>query len=199
MGSLRICWLSVEWLQWFEKRQSTFGHQPSAISHRPSAIRHRNYLAKSEHPLYVYMHITGTHAHTHTQTERHHARYTVFHWSIFLSARPFNIVGPNELIKAFIQRSWYLHIDGLVQERRNSIANALELRLSCTNPSIYNYNPKGDCFHSKGVYSPLNIVTLVTFNTSSDERAIVLITRTPLTAWINYNPSMDKYTQLHPL
>ena len=26
--------------------------------------------------------------------------------------------------------------DGLVQERRNSIANALELRLSCTNPSI---------------------------------------------------------------
>ena len=27
-------------------------------------------------------------------------------------------------------------IDGLVQERSNSIANALELRLSCTNPSI---------------------------------------------------------------
>ena len=30
---------------------------------------------------------------------------------------------------------WY--IDGLVQEGRNSIANAPELRLSCTNPSIY--------------------------------------------------------------
>ena len=28
------------------------------------------------------------------------------------------------------------HIDGLVQERRNSTANALELRLSCTNTSI---------------------------------------------------------------
>ena len=27
------------------------------------------------------------------------------------------------------------YIDGLVQERRNSIADALELRLSCTNPS----------------------------------------------------------------
>ena len=26
-------------------------------------------------------------------------------------------------------------INGLVQERRNSIADALELRLSCTNPS----------------------------------------------------------------
>ena len=28
------------------------------------------------------------------------------------------------------------NIDGLVQERRNSIANALELRLCCSNPSI---------------------------------------------------------------
>ena len=28
------------------------------------------------------------------------------------------------------------HIDDLVQERRNSIANAMELRLSCTNPLI---------------------------------------------------------------
>ena len=30
----------------------------------------------------------------------------------------------------------YIYIDGLVQERRNSIANALELRISCSNPSI---------------------------------------------------------------
>ena len=29
------------------------------------------------------------------------------------------------------------YIDGLMQERDNSIANALELRLSCTNPSVY--------------------------------------------------------------
>ena len=29
------------------------------------------------------------------------------------------------------------HIDGLVQERGKSIANALELHLSCTKPSIY--------------------------------------------------------------
>ena len=33
------------------------------------------------------------------------------------------------------QCSW-LYIDGLVQERRNSIANSLELRLSCTDLSI---------------------------------------------------------------
>ena len=29
------------------------------------------------------------------------------------------------------------NIDGLVQKRRNSIALAMELHLSCTNPSIY--------------------------------------------------------------
>ena len=29
------------------------------------------------------------------------------------------------------------HVDVLLQERRNSIANALELRFSCTNPSIW--------------------------------------------------------------
>ena len=29
------------------------------------------------------------------------------------------------------------HVDRLVQEIRNSIANALELLFSCTNPSIY--------------------------------------------------------------
>ena len=31
----------------------------------------------------------------------------------------------------------HLHIGGLVQERRNSIANTLELHLSCANPSNY--------------------------------------------------------------
>ena len=30
-----------------------------------------------------------------------------------------------------------LHIDGLVQDRSNSIANALELLQSCTKPSIW--------------------------------------------------------------
>ena len=30
----------------------------------------------------------------------------------------------------------YIYVDGLVQERCNSIAKALELHLSCTNPSI---------------------------------------------------------------
>ena len=34
-----------------------------------------------------------------------------------------------------------LYIDGLVQERCNSIANALELRLSCTDPSTCTVKP----------------------------------------------------------
>ena len=35
-----------------------------------------------------------------------------------------------------------MYIDGLVQERRNSSALAMELRLSCTNPSICNWLTK---------------------------------------------------------
>ena len=34
------------------------------------------------------------------------------------------------------------HINGFVQERRNSSALATELRLSCTNPSIFQYYPE---------------------------------------------------------
>ena len=40
------------------------------------------------------------------------------------------------------------YIDGLVQERRNSIANALELRLSCTNSSIYMHYKVSFCWES---------------------------------------------------
>ena len=46
----------------------------------------------------------------------------------------------------YIQLYQWDNIDGLVQERRNSIANALELRLSYTNPSIWypgNWYPHG--------------------------------------------------------
>ena len=43
--------------------------------------------------------------------------------------------GPWAVVAVMATRvTW--HIDWLVQERHNSIANALELRLSCTNPSI---------------------------------------------------------------
>ena len=38
------------------------------------------------------------------------------------------------------------NIDGLMQGRRNSIANALELHLSCTNPSRYAWHYVSHCF-----------------------------------------------------
>ena len=41
------------------------------------------------------------------------------------------------LMKVLNWQNVWQHIDGLVQERRNSSASAMELRLSCTNPSIW--------------------------------------------------------------
>ena len=63
-------------------------------------------------------------------------------WLIYAS------LGLNEIITYQSQRvnqqhhhckSLEDHVDWLVQERLNSIANALELCLSCTNPSIWSY------------------------------------------------------------
>ena len=39
-------------------------------------------------------------------------------------------------IEKWSLKHMYVYIDGLVQERCNSSALAMELRLSCTNPSI---------------------------------------------------------------
>ena len=47
-------------------------------------------------------------------------------------------IGNNEIhVRMILRLLLNNHIDGLVLERRNSIADALELRLSCTNPLIY--------------------------------------------------------------
>ena len=39
-------------------------------------------------------------------------------------------------LTTLLKHDFHYHIDGLVQERCNSIGNALELRFSCTNPLI---------------------------------------------------------------
>ena len=49
----------------------------------------------------------------------------------------------------------YAHISGLMQKRHNSIANPLELRLSCTNPSIFN-NKYSLLMHRIKIKSPAN-------------------------------------------
>ena len=38
---------------------------------------------------------------------------------------------------AGLSACWHPHVDGLVQERRNSSALAAELRLSCTKPMMW--------------------------------------------------------------
>ena len=53
----------------------------------------------------------------------------------FLVHDCFNFIG-NALSHRSLELNHQNNFDGLVQERRISIANALELRLSCTNPSI---------------------------------------------------------------
>ena len=59
-------------------------------------------------------------------------------------------------------------IDGLVHERRNSIANALELRLSCTNPLICKYSKQ--MYHQQS--RPLMINHQVMFTCSGPEHAL---------------------------
>ena len=53
-----------------------------------------------------------------------------FRWSNIISALQWDTMGYTQFNLMRIYQT-----DGIVQERRNSIANALELRLSCTNPS----------------------------------------------------------------
>ena len=48
-----------------------------------------------------------------------------------------NKVSNDTLVECFWGAPSPVHIDGLVQERRNSSALAMKLRLSCSNPSIY--------------------------------------------------------------
>ena len=58
----------------------------------------------------------------------------------------FQSVGSAEFNTAYFHALWFYEVDGLVQERHNSISNALELRLSCTNPSKWKHFLHAD-FH----------------------------------------------------
>ena len=51
-----------------------------------------------------------------------------------------DIVLPFKHVKDFmcLSKFWKNDLDGIMQERHNSIANALELRISCSNPSMCN-------------------------------------------------------------
>ena len=64
-----------------------------------------------------------------TKIHRHGHSYKLSHWMVVLGQKNPRYVNT--------RHGSLKDIDGLVQERHNSIANALELRLSCTNPSIW--------------------------------------------------------------
>ena len=57
-----------------------------------------------------------------------------------------------EMPRYFFRHVVWCHIDELVQESRNSIANALELRLSCTNLSIWSINVDTELARDKGAW-----------------------------------------------
>ena len=64
--------------------------------------------------------------------------------SILVQVMSWHQTGDKPLQESIMTQLTNTYIDGLVQERRNSIANALDLRLSCTNPSICFTRPKLD-------------------------------------------------------
>ena len=71
------------------------------------------------------------------------------------------------------------HIEGLVQERRKSIVNALELCLSCTNPSI--------CVMQNNLNFPsaalLALQIYLSYSTSQEENREVVPGQRELTHW----------------
>ena len=101
----------------------------------------------------------------------------VIHWYL-LMARHLQVTG-HEL------RLWLFsiyHIDGLAQERHNSIANALQLRLSCSNPSILSLFESTGASTLKGnntvmqyLKNSLNLVfSLLTYGSGHEGVAVLL-------------------------
>ena len=68
------------------------------------------------------------------------------HLTMIYYRMKFQSVGSAEFNTAYFHALWFHEVDGLVQERRNSISNALDLRLSCTNPSKWKHFLHAD-FH----------------------------------------------------
>ena len=81
-----------------------------------------------------------------------HINILIVYWDYYISTPYHESYYPEQEQIISISLAWtHLHIDGLVQEKRNSIANALELRLFCINPSICSSNPFRAGIMSKGM------------------------------------------------
>ena len=79
-----------------------------------------------------------------TNSREQQRRYQSFALQVLCEGHPL-VSSTDYLTGTSVFKSWHHHIqlslcpyiDGLVQERRNCIANTLELHLSCTSPSIW--------------------------------------------------------------
>ena len=69
-------------------------------------------------------------------SHRHKILCYIFHSASPITKIYMNVIKKTQVFKLWVRSNWG-HIDGLVQERHNSIANARELRLSCTNPLMW--------------------------------------------------------------
>ena len=87
-------------------------------------------------------------------------------------------------------------LDGLMQERCNSIANTLELHLSFTNPSIFILNQDPDlcllllfsvrriCLKLSGTIGPLSFTSALWTVTSGYSRQHTMMVRPPPYRWV---------------
>ena len=103
------------------------------------------------HRILVYMYINWLHKYLLHDNQNDRTRLSELNVSSLcpiIFRDPTRSGNDNKLLPYFWKHSfmsWLLshrprsisHMDGLAHERRNSIANALELRFSCTNSSIY--------------------------------------------------------------
>ena len=88
-------------------------------------------------------------------------------------------------------------IGGLRQERHNSIANALELRLSCTNPSIYDFKKKWHPLAWLAVFLTLGHQSSG-FLILGEEIIFVLQRQTCVALWIILIPSRPQHDHRGP-
>ena len=112
---------------------SLFFKRPPPFSDTTAAcLLHQAPQTRVMMPMSVLQDFTARRAHQSPLGARLACSRTWPDWWVWISVRTARQVwglGSLTLSACLVQ------IDGLVQERRNSIANALELRLSCTNPS----------------------------------------------------------------
>ena len=148
-----LLWLHLHsqlntYLQWTGQRQlqdamrniSVLGFGAPYIRGLTVVNRLSNKCYDSVHPIFY------------KEIPKHASKLIEAEWRIYASEQHTctNIVsdnGPLPVLRqaviwtnAAILSSPTKHIDGLVQERCNSIATALELHLSCTNPSVFQWN-----------------------------------------------------------